>query len=161
MSLVSEFKEFINRGNVMDMAVGVIIGGAFTSIVTSLTSDIINPLIKLVTGGGTEVAGLTIPVPGTENGIDFSAFISAVINFLIVALVVFFIVKAFNQAQSIGTGLAKGLVGKATGKDGEVVEVEMVPPACPFCLEEVKEGVTRCPHCAGEFEAPAVPTPKA
>lgn len=161
MSLVSEFKEFINRGNVMDMAVGVIIGGAFTSIVTSLTNDIINPLIKLVTGGGTEVAGLTIPVPGTENGIDFSAFISAVINFLIVALVVFFIVKAFNQAQSIGPGLAKGLVGKATGKDGEVVEVEMVPLACPFCLEEVKEGATRCPHCAGEFEAPAVPTPKA
>ena len=161
MSLVSEFKEFINRGNVMDMAVGVIIGGAFTSIVTSLTNDIINPFIKLVTGGGTEVAGLTIPVPGTENGIDFSAFISAVINFLIVALVVFFIVKAFNRAQSIGTGLAKGLVGKATGKDGEAVEVEMVPPACPFCLEEVKEGATRCPHCAGEFEAPAVPTPKA
>ena len=75
MSLISEFKDFINRGNVMDMAVGVIIGGAFTSIVTSLTNDIINPLIKLVTGGGTEVAGLTIPVPGTENGIDFSAFI--------------------------------------------------------------------------------------
>lgn len=114
-----------------------------------------------VTGGGTEVAGLTIPVPGTDNGIDFSAFISAVINFLIVALVVFFIVKAFNQAQNIGTGLAKGLVGKVTGKDGEVVEVEMVPLACPFCLEEVKEGATRCPHCAGEFEAPAVPTPKA
>ena len=161
MSLVSEFKEFINRGNVMDMAVGVIIGGAFTSIVTSLTNDIINPLNQLVTGGGTEVAGLTIPVPGTENGIDFSAFISAVINFLIVALVVFFIVKAFNQAQNLGTGLAKGLVGKVTGKDGEVVEVEMVPPACPFCLEEVKEGATRCPHCTGEFEAPAAPTPKA
>ncbi|HIS39716.1 MAG TPA: large conductance mechanosensitive channel protein MscL [Candidatus Aphodovivens avistercoris] len=161
MSLVSEFKEFINRGNVMDMAVGVIIGGAFTSIVASLTNDIINPLIKLVTGGGTEVAGLTIPVPGTDNGIDFSAFISAVINFLIVALVVFFIVKAFNQAQNIGTGLAKGLVGKVTGRDGEVVEVETVPLACPFCLEEVKEGATRCPHCAGEIEAPAVPTPKA
>ncbi|MDM8288623.1 large conductance mechanosensitive channel protein MscL [Slackia piriformis] len=160
MSLISEFKDFINRGNVMDMAVGVIIGGAFTSIVTSLTNDIINPLIKLVTGGGTEVAGLTIPVPGTENGIDFSAFISAVINFLIVAVVVFVIVKAFNQAQNVGTGLAKGLVGKVMGKDGEEVEVEMVPPTCPFCMEEIKEGATRCPHCAGELPAPAAPTPK-
>lgn len=160
-SLISELKDFINRGNVMDMAVGVIIGGAFTSIVTSLTNDIINPLIKLVTGGGTEVAGLTIPVPGTENGIDFSAFISAVINFLIVAVVVFVIVKAFNQAQSPGSGLAKGLTSKIIGKDGEEVEVEMVPPTCPFCLEELKEGATRCPHCAGELPAPAAPTPKA
>ncbi|MCI9261548.1 MAG: large conductance mechanosensitive channel protein MscL, partial [Eggerthellaceae bacterium] len=89
-NLLAEFKEFINRGNVIDMAVGIIIGAAFTAIVTSLTDDIINPLIKLITGGnGTEVAGLTIPVPGTESGIDFGAFISAIINFLIVAWVVF------------------------------------------------------------------------
>ena len=95
-SLLAEFKEFINRGNVIDMAVGIIIGAAFTAIVTSLTDDIINPLIKLITGGnGTDVAGLTIPVAGTENGIDFGAFISAIINFLIVAWVVFMIVKAF------------------------------------------------------------------
>ncbi|MFR7404291.1 MAG: large conductance mechanosensitive channel protein MscL [Coriobacteriaceae bacterium] len=82
-SLLAEFKEFINRGNVIDMAVGII-GAAFTAIVTSLTDDIINPLIKLITGGnGTDVAGLTIPVAGTENGIDFGAFISAIINFLL------------------------------------------------------------------------------
>lgn len=160
MSLVSEFKDFINRGNVMDMAVGVIIGGAFTSIVTSLTNDIINPLIKLVSGGGTEISGLTIPVPGTENGIDFSSFISAIINFLIVAIVVFFIVKAFNKAQNLGFGLTKGLTSKVLGKDGEEIEIEMVPPTCPFCLEEVKEGATRCPHCSGEFPEPAAPTPK-
>ena len=79
--LLAEFKEFINRGNVIDMAVGIIIGAAFTAIVTSLTDDIINPFIKLITGGaGTDVAGLTIPVPGTENGIDFGAFISAIIS---------------------------------------------------------------------------------
>ena len=127
MSLISEFKEFINRGNVMDMAVGVIIGGAFTSIVTSLTNDIINPLIKLVSGGGTEISGLTIPVPGTERGIDFSSFISAIINFLIVAVVVFLIVKAFNKAQNLGSGLTKGLTSKVLGKDGEEIEVEMLP----------------------------------
>ena len=160
MSLISEFKEFINRGNVMDMAVGVIIGGAFTSIVTSLTNDIINPLIKLVSGGGTEISGLTIPVPGTERGIDFSSFISAIIKFLIVAVVVVLIVKAFNKAQNLGSGLTKGLTSKVLGKDGEEIEVEMLPPTCPFCLEEVKEGATRCPHCAAELPEPAASKPK-
>ncbi len=148
-NLISEFREFINRGNVMDMAVGVIIGAAFTAIVTSLTSDIINPFIKLITGGnGTEVAGLTIPVAGTENGIDFGAFISAVINFLIVAWVVFLIVKAFNKMKDAGSRVCK--------KNGECVEEKA--PECPFCLEEVREGATRCPHCAAELPAPAAPT---
>ena len=90
---INEFKEFINRGNVMDMAVGVIIGGAFTSIVTALTNNIINPLISVVAGGGAgEISGLV--VPGTD--IDFGAFISACINFLIVAFVVFCLVMALN-----------------------------------------------------------------
>ena len=81
--LFGEFKDFIARGNVMDMAIGVIIGGAFMAIVNSLVNDIINPFIKLISGGGTEVSGLSIPVAGTENGIDFGSFISAIINFLI------------------------------------------------------------------------------
>lgn len=148
-NLIGEFREFINRGNVMDMAVGVIIGAAFTAIVTSLTSDIINPLIKLVTGGnGAEVAGLTIPVAGTENGIDFGAFISAVINFLIVAWVVFLIVKAFNKMKDAGS--------KIRGANGEVIDEKA--PECPYCLEEVRPGATRCPHCAAELPAPAAPT---
>lgn len=118
-SLLAEFKEFINRGNVIDMAVGIIIGAAFTAIVTSLTDDIINPLIKLITGGnGTDVAGLTIPVAGTENGIDFGAFISAIINFLIVAWVVFMIVKAFNKMKD---GTAK-LPFMKNAKGEEVIE---------------------------------------
>lgn len=97
--LLKEFQEFINRGNVMDMAIGVIIGGAFTAIVTSLTDNIINPLIKAICGGNVgEVSGLV--VPGTE--IDFGAFISAVINFLIVAAIVFAMVKALNKAQDLG-----------------------------------------------------------
>lgn len=149
MKIVSEFREFINRGNVMDMAVGVIIGAAFTAIVTSLTTDIINPLIKLLTGGqGTDVAGLTIPVAGTENGIDFGAFISAIINFLIVAWVVFLMVKAFNKMRDTGS--------KIRNKNGEVVEEKA--PVCPYCLEEVLEGATRCPHCAAELPEPAKPT---
>ena len=129
---MDEFKEFIAQGNVMDMAVGVIIGGAFTAIVTSLTDDIINPLITLVTGGnGTEVGGLNF------NGVDFGAFISAILNFLIVAFVVFNLVKAVNTFKSTVAP--------------EVPEEEPAPaPVCPHCLEEVHEGATRCPHCAGE-----------
>lgn len=103
---LAEFKEFINRGNVMDLAVGVIIGGAFTSIVTALTTNIINPLISVIAGGGADtISGLV--VPGTD--IDFGAFISACINFLIVAFVVFVLVKAVNKAQNIGE--------KLTGKE--------------------------------------------
>lgn len=136
---VNEFREFINRGNVMDMAVGVIIGGAFTSIVTALTNNIINPLISVVAGGGAgEISGLV--VPGTD--IDFGAFISACINFLIVAFVVFCLVKALNKA--------KDLSEKLTGAAAEQPVDEPVP-VCPFCLEEHKLGATRCPHCGSEL----------
>ena len=91
---LQEFKEFISKGNVMDLAVGVIIGGAFSSIVTSLTDNIIKPLINCI--GGAEVQGKIHLVGG--NYIDYGAFISAIINFLIMALIVFCIVKAMNAA---------------------------------------------------------------
>ena len=144
---LNEFKEFINRGNVMDLAVGVIIGGAFTSIVTSLTTDIINPLITVIAGGGADsISGLI--VPGTE--IDFGKFLSAVINFLIVAFVVFMLVKGLNKLQNASTKVLH------LGKDGEdAEESEPAVPTCPFCLEEVKSGATRCPHCAAELPKPA------
>lgn len=141
MKFLGEFKEFINRGNVMDLAVAVIIGGAFASIVTALTTNIINPLISVVTGGSADtVSGLV--VPGTE--IDFGAFISVCVNFLIVAFVVFLFIKAVNKAQDLGNKIAK-----------KEKEEEKPAPACPFCLEEVKGGATRCPHCAGAFAGPA------
>lgn len=144
--LVAEFREFIERGDVMDMAVGIIIGGAFMAIVTALTTNIINPLITFVTGGnGTEVGGLV--VPGTD--IDFGAFISACINFLIIALIVFFMVKGVNKLRDAGK--------RMRGVQDEVP----VAIVCPFCLEEVKEGATRCPHCAGAFDSPAAPPKKA
>ena len=130
---MDEFKEFIAKGNVMDMAVGVIIGGAFTAIVTSLTDDIINPLITTLTGGGADMAGSLVVA-----GMDFGAFISAVINFLIVAFIVFNIVKAMNKFKSVA-----GLEAPA--------EEPAPAPVCPNCLEEVKEGATRCPHCGGEI----------
>ena len=142
---LEEFKEFIQQGNVMDMAIGIIIGGAFTAIVTSLVNDIINPFIKLISGGGTEVSGLSIPVPGTQNGIDFGSFISAIINFLIIALIVFCMVKALN----------KFMKASKLEKDKEEAVEEVAAPHCPHCLEEVKEGATRCPHCTGEIEGGA------
>ena len=137
MSFVSEFKEFVARGNVMDMAVGIIIGGAFTGIVTSLCDDVIQPLIQLIGGG--ELGG-DLLIPGTQ--INIGAFVSAIINFLIISMVVFAMMKAMNTAQRA----ADALLGK---QKEEAAETPV--PTCPFCLEEVKEGATRCPHCGGEI----------
>ncbi len=148
-SLVEEFKEFIDKGNAMDMAVGVVIGGAFTAIVTALTNDIINPLITLLTGGAVGEDGVAIPL--TIAGFNIGNFISAIINFLIIAIIVFALIKSINKMKNAASKIAK--------KDEGEPEPEMNPPACPFCLEEVKEGATRCPHCAGAFDKPAEPTP--
>ena len=131
---MDEFKQFIAQGNVMDMAVGVIIGGAFTSIVSSLTDDIINPLITTITGGGADMAGSLVIA-----GMDFGAFLSAIINFLIVAFIVFNIVKALNAFKA------------AAGLNEAPAEEPAPAPVCPACLEEVKEGATRCPHCGSEI----------
>ena len=97
-SFVKEFKEFISKGNVMDMAVGVIIGGAFTAIVTSLVNDIIMPLLSLLTGG-LDFAGLAIKLGEGEEAasLHYGAFIAAIINFLLIAIVIFCIIKAINK----------------------------------------------------------------
>ena len=96
--LIGEFKEFIMRGNVMDMAIGVIIGAAFKDIVDALTADFIRPLIDGL--GGAEVAG-TIKIYGGQY-LNWGHFVTAVINFLIIALILFFLLKAFNKIASIG-----------------------------------------------------------
>ena len=95
---ISEFKDFVLRGNVMDMAVGVIIGAAFQNIVTALTSDFINPLINGI--GGAEVGG-TIKIYGGQV-IRYGDFITAVINFVIMAFVLFLLLKIVNKLTSIG-----------------------------------------------------------
>lgn len=105
---LAEFKEFALKGNVMDMAVGVIIGGAFQSIVTALTSSFINPLIALITGGAEKdpETGQIIVSGGkfVISNVDFTygAFISAVVNFLIIAFILFCLIKAINKAMSLG-----------------------------------------------------------
>ena len=98
---IAEFKEFISRGNVLDMAVGVIIGGAFTAIVTSLVNDILMPIVALLTGG-VDFSSLKVvignPVGGAEPAtINYGMFIQQVVNFLIVALVIFMVIRAFNR----------------------------------------------------------------
>ncbi len=99
----AEFKEFALKGNVMDMAVGVIIGAAFGNIVTALTDSFINPLIQAITGNSGE-DGVKVGGQFTVNGavFDYGAFISAVINFLIIALILFCLIKALNKAMEIG-----------------------------------------------------------
>lgn len=132
----SEFKEFISKGNVMNLAVGVIIGGAFSAIVTSFIDNIINPLISCI--GGKDVQG-KIPLIG-DNYIDYGAFISAIINFIIMAFIIFLLVKAVNKAMSVGK------------KEEEVIE-EVTTKTCPFCKSEIAIDAVKCPHCTSDIPA--------
>ncbi len=99
--MMNEFRDFIAKGNVMDMAVGIIIGAAFTAIVTSLVNDLINPIISLFTGG-IDFSGLGVRLSEGEDGAVFAYgnFIMAVINFLIIAWVVFLLVKMVNRVKA-------------------------------------------------------------
>lgn len=94
---ISEFKTFIARGNVLDMAVGVIVGGSFKSIADSLTNDILMPLILLLTNGGADLSDLNLSIGGSTLGIG--SFLSAVLNFLIMAFAVFCMVKLVNRIR--------------------------------------------------------------
>ena len=96
--MIKEFKEFISKGNVMDMAVGIIIGGAFTTIVNKLVESILMPIIGIISGGKS-VEDMSVMVGNAAIG--YGAFIQAIIDFLLIALVLFFIVKDLNKAKSI------------------------------------------------------------
>lgn len=97
--MIDEFKEFVLRGNVLDMAIGVIIGGAFTGIVTALTTDFINPLINCI--GGKEVKG-RLEIFNTGNYIEWGHFITTIINFLIIAAILFCMLKGINKLMELG-----------------------------------------------------------
>ena len=94
--LIAEFKQFIARGNVMDMAVGVIVGGAFKAIADSLVNDIINPILGIFAGGNESLSALAIHLPGGGD-LLIGSFLNAVLNFLIMAFVVFCLVKSINK----------------------------------------------------------------
>lgn len=130
-----EFKEFISKGNVLDLAVGVIIGGAFGAIVNALIDNIINPLIACI--GGTEIGFAFEIIKGNAaTTINVGAFISAILNFLIIAFVIFLIVKSANKAKSI--------VAKEE-------EEEVTTKECPFCKSEIPLEATKCPHCTSDL----------
>ena len=134
-AFMKEFKEFISKGNVMDLAVGVIIGGAFQAIVGSLVNDIIMPLLGIITGG-LDFSHLAITVG--EAQILYGSFISAIINFLLMALVLFLVIKALNKAKSI---TAKPEEPKAP-----------TTKKCPYCQSDIPLAATRCPHCTSELK---------
>lgn len=154
--LIQEFKEFITKGNVLDMAIGVIIGTAFKDIVTSLTDNIISPILGIFGGvdfseykwiiGSKEVfdaaTGTTTVV---ENSINYGSFITAVINFLIMALIIFLMVKVVAKVGELGRSLAKK-------KEEEAAVEAPTTKICPFCKSEIAIEATRCPHCTSELD---------
>ena len=148
MKIAKEFKEFIMRGNVIDLAVGVIIGGAFNSIVTSLCNDVIMPGVAWIVA---TASGMDLVNPDTSQvefaralqslnagPINFGNFIGAVISFLILALIIFMFVKGINKLMAVG----------------KKKEEEAAPTTkkCPFCKSEIDIEATRCPHCTSVIE---------
>lgn len=117
--LFKEFGEFIKRGNVMDLAVAVVIGGAFSAIVTSLVNDIIMPVIGMITGG-IDISGLKATVGDAE--LAYGAFLQNIINFLIIAFVIFMVVKAMNKVMS----LRKKKEAEVPAKSDEVILLEEI-----------------------------------
>lgn len=122
---IQEFKAFALRGNVMDMAIGVLIGGAFSGIVTSLTENFINPIILFLTGQATYTAA--------DIGQFATNFGSAVVNFIILAFILFCLIKMMNKLMTIG--------------HKEEAPAAPTTKTCPFCKSEIAIEATRCPHC--------------
>ena len=125
---ISEFKTFALKGNMVDMAIGIVIGTAFSGIVTSLTDNFINPILNVVTGGAKynwqDVAGF------------ISSFLSTLVNFLIMAFALFCIVKAINKVKSFGPKK----------------EEEVIIKKCPYCQSEIDVKAVRCPHCTSQLD---------
>ena len=152
--MLKEFREFALRGNVMDMAVGIIIGAAFTSIVTSLVNDILMPPLGWLLGGMDFSNFYLTLKPGSPSGpytaladaqaagavtINYGMFINAVISFTLVALAMFLLIRAINRLQE----------GKTAE---EPAAPELTTKDCPFCLSSIPLGASRCPNCTSQLE---------
>jgi large conductance mechanosensitive channel len=150
--MLKEFKEFVLRGNVVDMAVGIIIGAAFGTIVTSLVNDVIMPPIGLLLGGvdfsdlfillkaGSPAAPYASLADAQAAGavtINYGVFINAVISFLIVAFVIFLLIRSINRLR----------------REEEAPPPEPTTKECPYCLSTIPIKATRCPHCTSELPA--------
>lgn len=143
--MLKEFKEFISRGNVLDLAIAVIIGGAFGKIITSVVEDLIMPIVSLLQGG-TDFSNLFISLDGShyatlaaakEAGaatFNYGAFIQSLIDFIIIALILFFIVRSFNRFKK------------------EEAPAPVTTKTCPYCKTDIPIEATRCPHCTSQLE---------
>ena len=139
---LKEFEKFIMRGNVIDMAVGVIVGAAFQGIVNSLVNDVISPLLGLI--ANTDLSYLVLTVRGVD--IKYGSFLTAVINFLIMAFVIFLLVKGINKIAELGNR-----------KDKEKKEEEPAKPStkiCPYCKSEIPADAVKCCRCTSDLEEP-------
>ena len=132
---INEFKEFALRGNVLDLAVGVLIGGAFQNIVASFTKNIISPILGCF--GEVNFSEFSLKI-GNLN-ITYGAFITDIINFIIMAFVVFLIVKFMNKLANLGS------------KNKQEIKEEKTTKICPYCLGEISVKATRCMHCTSEL----------
>ena len=150
-----EFKEFALKGRVVDMAVGVVIGGAFGAIVTSLINDIIMPLLGLLIK--VDFSQWFIPLGEVPEGTAMTAdalaeagvsvfhygkFISAIVYFILIALCIFIVVRSLRKAEEKAAELKK---------KEEAPAEEKKPRLCPFCKMEIADDATRCPHCTSEL----------
>ena len=131
-STFAEFKDFALKGNIMDLAIGMVMGAAFTAIVTALVDNVFSPLIGALTSG-INLADLSVTVGGVE--FVYGAVINAIVSFLIIAIVMFIIVKA---------------LAKANRKDKE--EEAATTKTCPYCKSDIAIDATRCPHCTSQIE---------
>ena len=139
-NFMDEFKKFIARGSVMDMAIGIIIGGAFTSIVSSFVEDIINPILGLF--GGINFDQWKLQLIGDVT-LNYGKFLTSVINFLIMALVLFTMLKAVNRAtEKLSRGNNAPKEAPKTKK-------------CPYCMSTIDIEASRCPHCTSILNKPS------
>lgn len=138
--IITEFKEFALRGNVMDLAVGMIIGAAFQAIVKSLVSDVISPVIGLF--ANTDLSYLVLTIGEVE--IRYGAFLTSVINFVIMALIIFLMIKGMNSLANLG-------------KKKKAQEEACAPAVkkCPYCRSEIAADARRCPYCTSMLEEEA------
>lgn len=136
--LLDEFKEFINRGNVMDLAVAVVMGAAFTAIINSIASDLITPLISLLTFG-IDFSSFSFTLHEGDNAAVFSygKLLQAILNFLIVSVVIFIMVKGANKMHH--------------------KEEEPTTKKCPYCLSEIPLSAVRCPQCTTILDEEKIP----
>ena len=153
--MLKEFKEFALKGNIMDMAVGVVIGGAFQKIVNSLVNDIIMPAISVLTGN-VDFSDMVLTVGNAS--IKYGNFITTIVDFLIIAFSIFLAVKYINKLNKIkelGDLAASKLDkdGKFIKRKEEAVEELKEPEikVCPYCLTEVKYHATKCAHCTSDL----------